>query len=188
MSFETVMDAITDEAVKKAVRLLDVYEAGDIGFDLFVTAMSDLIDQARGRGANAAVQVLRAYVEQALEVPVVVSPAFPPADYSRLTQAVTTILGSDQDTRMQIIRLATAEPLRAAHDTYTSTMAGMPEVSGWVRGLDSNACQLCRWWWREGRVWQPTHRMPTHTGCKCHPVPTVKRTTNFQKEGNEINV
>ena len=182
MSFETAITGIVQQATGKAANLVTMFEAGDIGLQLFLDSMGQLVDQARAQGSAKAVQILRGYVESALDGPVVVSPTMPPEYFQRLTKALTTILGSDKDTRMQIERLVRGEITQAAQDAYADSMKNIPEVEGWVRGLDSGACELCRWWWREGRVFRPEHRMPTHTGCLCHPVPTVRKTRNFQTD------
>lgn len=187
MSFESALNSLTGKVRMRAEKLLDAFESGQISQGTFITAMADVTVQARAQGATYAVSVLRDYVETALEVPVAVSPAMPPADIDRLETAVATILGSDQDTRMQIVRLATGETLEAAHKAYGDTMEKLPMVKGWTRGLDSAACELCQWWGREGRVFRPEHQMPRHTGCVCHPVPTVTRTSNYQNEKQAVN-
>ena len=178
MSFESALNSLTGKVRIRAEKLLDAFESGQISQGTFITAMADVTVQARAQGATYAVSVLRDYVETALEVPVAVSPAMPPADIDRLETAVATILGSDQDTRMQIVRLATGETLEAAHKAYGDTMEKLPMVKGWTRGLDSAACELCQWWGREGRVFRPEHQMPRHTGCVCHPVRSVTRRCN----------
>lgn len=180
MSFESAITSTVTSTTGQAVKLLNRFEAGDLTLRLFLDAMGQLVDRARAQGSAQAVQVLRAYVEEALDIPVVVTPKIPPADYRRIEQALVTILGADQDTRMQVERLIRGETTQAAQDAYRDTMKEMPEVEGWVRGLDSGACQLCTWWWREGRMFHPSTTMPTHTGCLCHPVPTVRKTTNYQ--------
>lgn len=187
MSFESALNSLTGKVRIRAEKLLDAFESGQISQGTFITAMADVTVQARAQGATYAVSVLRDYVETSLQVPVAVSPAMPPADIDRLETAVATILGSDQDTRMQIVRLATGETLEAAHKAYGDTMEKLPMVKGWTRGLDSAACELCQWWGREGRVFRPEHQMPRHTGCVCHPVPTVTRTSNYQNEKQAVN-
>lgn len=182
MSFETEIASIVKKATGQAAKLVTMFEAGDIGLQLFLDSMGQLVDQARAQGSAKAVQVLRAYVESALDTPVVISPSIPPADFQRLTQALTTILGSDKDTLMQVERLIRGETTKAAQDAYGDSMQNIPEVEGWVRGLDSAACELCHWWWREGRVFHPSTPMQRHTGCMCHQVPTIKKTRNFQTE------
>lgn len=178
MTFEELLDSIIGDTTAKANALLDMWEADDIDDDTFAGALVVLVDRSRGRGANAAVGVLRSYVESGLGSPVLVTPVLPETAQDRLGRAVGTILGSDLDTRMQVDRLAAGETLGAAHRAYDDTMAATPQISGWTRGLNSDACELCRWWSRGGKVWPATHTMPTHTGCKCHPVPTLKEKRN----------
>lgn len=64
-------------------------------------------------------------------------------------------------------RLARAEAVKAAQANYGSTMASSEDTGGWVRQLEPDACQLCRWWSRDGKTWPSDHPMPTHTGCTC---------------------
>lgn len=69
----------------------------------------------------------------------------------------------------QVARLARCEPLEAAQKASHDAMQQQPLVEGWIRHMDANPCQLCVWWWREGRVWPKAHPMPTHKGCNCQP-------------------
>lgn len=69
----------------------------------------------------------------------------------------------------QVARLARCEPLEAAQKASHEAMQQQPLVEGWIRHMDADPCQLCVWWWREGRVWPKAHPMPTHKGCNCQP-------------------
>lgn len=75
--------------------------------------------------------------------------------------------------RVRLERLANSEPLAQAADAASAAMAKTPEVTGWTRQLSANACQLCRWWWREGRIWPAEHPFQHHKGCACTPKPIV---------------
>lgn len=101
----------------------------------------------------------------------------------RIRTAVTTIL-DDLDveddesvehmiTRME--RLARAEAIESAQAGYGKGMARSKKVEGWIRDLESNACELCQWWSRDGRVWPANHVMPTHPGCACAQEFVVRR-------------
>lgn len=79
--------------------------------------------------------------------------------------ALETILGGDGDIAMQLERLSLNVPLEAAQVAYDKAIASSGK--GWVRQLEGDPCQLCRWWWREGQVWPADHPMPTHPGCEC---------------------
>ncbi|AWG51484.1 hypothetical protein DDT48_20160 [Mycobacteroides abscessus] len=70
---------------------------------------------------------------------------------------------------MRLQRMARGEVFEAAQRATHDAMQKQPLVEGWVRHMDADPCQLCRWWWREGRIWPKSHRMPTHKGCNCQP-------------------
>lgn len=89
-------------------------------------------------------------------------------DRKRLQMAVSTILtGDPEEVLMRLGRLALAEAIESARNTTATYMRGSKKVRGWVRELDSDPCELCRWWWRDGRVWPENHDMPVHKGCAC---------------------
>lgn len=92
-------------------------------------------------------------------------------DIDRLTQAIETCLDNDDQAEFRLLNVAQAEPKEAGQHRYQENVAGHSKTEGWVRELDSDPCQLCVWWWREGRVWRKNHSMPTHKGCACMPRP-----------------
>ena len=72
------------------------------------------------------------------------------------------------DPRARVARLGRAEPLSTAAGVYSKDIAASEVTTGWIRQRDPDPCQLCTWWWREGRVWPKDHPMPTHPGCELH--------------------
>ena len=89
-------------------------------------------------------------------------------DSARLMTAAGTVLARPADqVEAALERLARAEAVEAGQVTYGAVVGQSPAVRGWVRQLEASACQLCRWWSRDGRMWPPGHRMPTHKGCTC---------------------
>lgn len=68
---------------------------------------------------------------------------------------------------MRLERLARSEVFEAAQQATHEAMQQQDLIEGWVRHMDADPCQLCVWWWREGRVWPKAHPMPTHKGCNC---------------------
>lgn len=98
------------------------------------------------------------------------------ASVSGAERAAGTIMAGPVETRAgRLERLARGAVARAGQDSREGAIRSSELVEGWTRGLDSTACQLCRWWWREGRVWPKQHRMPRHTGCSCVQVPALSR-------------
>ena len=89
-------------------------------------------------------------------------------DRARFDRAVSTILdGGDEAAAMRLGRLALAEVIESARTVSAEYMRGTRQVSGWVRQLDSDPCELCTHWSWNGRVWPAGHSMPTHKGCAC---------------------
>lgn len=185
MSFETVVDRLSGQSRTTVLGLYGLLERGAINAAEFTETAVQVLQVANARGAAAGEAVFRAYLEQATGRPYSLPGVPPPADAERLQKALGTILAAEQDTIMQLERLTSSEPLDAASRAYQDAMSSEATVTGWERGLDSDACQLCTWWWREGQIFHPSHRMPRHTGCKCHPIPRINvRTSNYQTERN----
>ena len=95
-------------------------------------------------------------------------------DPDRLTTAARTLLALENPSLARWERLARAEGQEAAARAYSDAVKRSPHVTGWRRGISGSACQLCRWWSRDGRVWAADHTMPTHKGCTCNPVPVTR--------------
>lgn len=82
----------------------------------------------------------------------------------------------------RVERLARDEPVEAAQRGYLDGLRieslENPEgerVTGYRRGLNPDACQLCFWLWKEGYVYPVDMPMHRHTGCRCLPLPTTDR-------------
>lgn len=181
MSYEDLIAGLSQGTVRVVEQLWNAVEAGRLTTTDFHEIAADLIAVARQQGALAAQAALRAYLEANAATATIVAVAPSYAERARLAAAIGTILASDHDTLMQLTRLATNEPMDAAADAYSWAMERAEGVTGWTRGLDAKACQLCRWWARDGRVWRPDHPMPRHPGCLCHQVPVIGETpTNRQ--------
>lgn len=91
----------------------------------------------------------------------------------RLSKAVDTALTIPEQAVTRLTRLANAEPIEAAQRSIGDMIRRSPAVNGWERVLEPNACELCQWWHRDGRVWPPNHSMPTHKGCTCAQRPVL---------------
>ena len=171
----------------KVANAFAAFEGGDLTVKEFTRVVVNIVQLGNARGALLGRAVARALIEaetEAAELTTMTRTAgVVRPEEERLAQAVGTILASDQDTLMQLQRLADNEPKQAAADGSAEVIRGSQRVHGWVRDLDSEACQLCKWWARDGRVWQPDHVMPRHTGCTCSPKPVVTTTDNYQTEG-----
>lgn len=184
MTYEEKLVQLSEGTARGALQLLAAWQDGRLDRATFLDLVRGIIATGNAQARALAELALRAYLEQALAAPEPVTVAPPVVDdRPRLHKALETVLASNLDTAMQVERLARNEPLEAATGAFSDGMKrNKRRVSGWTRGLEADACELCRWWWREGRVWRPDHPMPRHVGCTCHPVPTVTTTANYQTQ------
>lgn len=109
---------------------------------------------------------------------------------NRFTKAVATVMADDdqESIAQRLGRLALAEAIGAAQRQSADTMRGQRDVEGWTRQLDSDPCQLCQWWAREGRVWPASHTMPTHPGCACAQQWTVSKAAEVQSVSRSAQI
>lgn len=183
MSWEETVKRLSDGTRRIVVQLLDAVERGDLTPSDFDVLALDVLTTANRQGYDLGHVKVRAYIESVTGTPSAVPPGSPPpSGADRLSKALATIKSSGLDSAMQLDRLAREEPVEAANRGTADAMSRSPEVTGWTRGLESDACELCIWWWRGGRVFKQEWTMPRHIGCVCDPVPHVGRTDNYQTE------
>lgn len=146
----------------------------ELGDALFQAALAAILAIFNQRAVSLAVTGFSAQASIATGTPVPASVLSIPDDTDRLAKAASTVLdvarASDVPDTI-IARIGRAEPLNTAARSYSGQLAESPLVEGWVRNMDADPCQLCQWWWREGRIWPKDHPFQTHHGCACVPRP-----------------
>lgn len=109
----------------------------------------------------------------------------PPSTYSdeAMAGAVRTVLdGAPELFEGRLGQLVRGAVARAGQDVRQQAVRSSPLTEGWRRGIDSKSCELCTWWWREGRVWPKTHHMPRHRGCTCVQVPVLAEVSGVSRQ------
>lgn len=166
--------ATTTEA--KATKILQLWQAGKISKTEAVGTMGALISKANVKATALADASLAATLSLETGSAVPAIGVTQRSGGTTLRRAIREILDTPEaeaDMLMRVQRIARLEPIGQGARAYSKAMAAQPAVEGWVRGLDSNPCQLCRWWYRDGRVWPKNHPMPHHKGCTCTQIPTM---------------
>ena len=178
MSFRDEMIALGARSEKVMVEIYRRYVAGLIDRETAVTILADVLAAANSRAVALADLALAAQLMADVQVPVATAGIVRPVDdASRLAKAASTVLVTAEASDVPeaiVARLARSEPFKASQDAFTDAVGKSGITQGWIRGMSPGACQLCRWWWRDGRVWPKQHRMPTHPGCTCTPIPVVR--------------
>lgn len=175
MTYEMTLRELSERSKDLLLKAWSAVERGDLPKAVFSSIAAEIVAIANERGRAAAEIALNGYMIAAVgEVtpPVVVAAVVD--DRARLEKAFATIMDSDQDIIMQLERIGVVEPLEAAARRMSEGIQQDQRVKGWVREMEADACQLCRWWWREGREWPAEHPMPTHKGCTCTQLPVTR--------------
>ncbi|MCK3768557.1 hypothetical protein MZK47_02580 [Microbacterium aerolatum] len=166
MSYQGVVGRIREDTKQKVLAAWSMYGKGYIDRDRFEQLASAILGQAGAKAATVADYAVAAEVSKMNSRLSISAGVTNIAKRDTYRTALQTILDGDGDVLMKLERLSLNSPLADATDAYSAALAqsGAP---GYVRQMDADPCQLCRWWWREGRVWPADHAMPYHSGCEC---------------------
>ena len=151
------------------------FEEGLLTSSEFVEVVTNIILAGNAHAYSLGAASVRSLVEAkvgAVEItPAVATPHH--LDNARIQTALTTVMASELDTLMQVQRIADNEPKQAAADGSGDVLAASERVTGWTRALDSKACELCQWLYKDGYVYPADRPMTRHTGCVCSQDPVV---------------
>jgi hypothetical protein len=188
MTYQEQTTTLAEEVSAQVLAALAAYAAGTLAAEAFVAVVAAYVSAGNSAGAALGDLSLAAAVTLALGEAVAPLGVTRPADEpERLTRGAQTILDDldrteDRDAalstaQMRYARLVEAEIHKAVADAYAAAVVESTVVTGYRRGLEPDACELCTWWWREGRVWPADHPMPRHTGCDCSQLITTDQAT-----------
>lgn len=182
---EKLLDGLTTSQKERVRVALASLEEGLLTSSEFVDVVASIVLSGNARAYSIGAALARSLIENqtGLVETTPASIAGHALDTERVRSGLATILATDKDTLMQLQRLAGNEAQQAATDGSSDVLAASQRATGWVRELDADACQLCRWWWRDGRVWRTNHPMPRHPGCGCQQTPVVDVATDNAQEG-----
>lgn len=149
-----------DRATARELWKIILETAGAQGQTLGALAFETNKRVATGEGA-----IMSKHVKGALGPPTV-------ATEERMAKALDTIMdGAAADMARRLDRLGFSDPVARSQEEFGLRMSRDPQVEKWTRGMEADACELCRWFYKGGMSWPKDHPMPTHTGCTCHQVP-----------------
>lgn len=186
MTYQEALQRLGETTERSLLSLFGQYRSGMLTHDHFIRLGAQVIDLAHQQGRMVAEVSLLSWLRTVdPEAVPVAAPAHDHySDVARLERAMQTTVPSPAATAgddaaaeaaRRLGRLAYAESVESSQQAFHEGMLRTALVEGWTRGLEPGACQLCRWWWREGQVWPKEHRMPTHKGCTCTPIPRTRK-------------
>lgn len=174
--YQVQTEAVAANTQTKVLAIWAALQAGKLTAAAAEELIAAVINRANAAATTLADVFLSLQIEQASGRPTPATGLAPADNQERLVKAANTILsapepaeGEPDQPSMRLERLARSEPLAAAQTATTTAMQSQPLVEGWTRQMDADPCQLCRWWWRDGRIWPKEHPFQTHKGCNCQP-------------------
>lgn len=182
MSYQRNLERLRESTDRDVMQAWRAYGLGRITRAQFVQLASAIILTANGRAsalADLTIATELTRLSGSIQAPTGALPSG--YDQGVFAEGVSTLLEASEageDITACLSRLALNAPLDAATDVYGQGVAGSRIVEGWVRQMDADPCQLCRWWWREGRVWPKDYRIPRHKGCGCIQRPVLVEKVN----------
>lgn len=179
MSYMEALERLGKTTEREIRRLFGLYLGAEITANLFVDLGTVAVSLGQQQGRYMAELSLLAWLDahKGSARPVAAPPIEHYHDSGRVRKGLETVIGDGiidpDETARRLERLAFSETVESSQRAFGAAMAKAPEVKGWTRGLEPDACQLCNWWSRDGRIWPADHTMPTHKGCVCTPIPTA---------------
>lgn len=179
MRFEQILANLAKGSSEGVGQVMAQLARGQLTQAMAAELISVVVATANAQGIAAAELVAAAWTDT-LTTGAAVAPRASVAtrlDDARLAGAVEKIFSGDEETILsRMTRLAESEPTKAAQQAMGAAIKESGAATGWTRGLNAEACELCQWWERDGQVWPTDHDMPTHAGCMCIQVPTTYAT------------
>lgn len=176
-TFDETLKRLGSTTGRSVNDLAEMYRRGQIGRRQLQSMTVGMLEVA---GTQGAIYGQLAYAEYAAamtgEAPPVIATAQQAVQHNQRTIAAksidTVMSGPDNELAGRLLQVGENLPVQAVQNSYAESLRADSRVEGWERGLEPDGCQLCVWWWRNGRVWPKVHPMPTHTGCRCQQIPT----------------
>jgi hypothetical protein len=178
--FQSAIESLAEDTAAQARRIAN---RRNITRTDKATRLAALLNRANAHATTLGEAFTQRQVESLTGRPVPAKGLAPTDDSERLLKATRTAL-EDRDTAVERVeRLARSEPLHTAQSSVTEAMSGHRPgrggYLGWVRQLNTGACEVCQHWERGGRIWPAEHRMPLHPNCAC--VQRIVTTTTKPK-------
>lgn len=183
-AYEARIRALGESVAGMLEALWARHESGAIDRAEFVALGAIIVAAANGQAAGLARLSVAAFVAVETGAPLPLVTTDPPewrTDTDRLGRALETVAAAEAATIPgRLRRLGKAEPADTAAATREDVISSWdtePGIEGWTRQLESDPCDLCRWWAEESGKFPPNARMARHTGCVCTQQPIISERT-----------
>lgn len=201
--------ALAEDTAATVAQFYTRYVESEIAKDAAILLIAAAINRANAAGVALGDAGIARQIEELSGQPTPTLGLLAVDESQRLLTATTTVLDGLPDTetaektespsgstvepstgvsredraRTRLERLGRSEPLEQVAKSATHAMQRQPLVEGWVRHMEPDACELCRWIWRNGRVWPKEHPFQVmHHNDACTPRVVLRR--NIESTGH----
>ena len=187
LRFEDMLEQLRDQGRRSVLNTWRLYEDGLIDYDTFIDVASTLLAHIAERGAaygrlsyHQIIATMTGGEIGATSSNVgVIREMTTPTGVGRALDTIAK--GEPERILTRLARLGSIVPIEETQAGYAEELQADPKIEGWIRGLNDTACELCEFWYWDGRIWPKDHPMPTHKGCMCQQIPAWSEVSETQK-------
>lgn len=177
--YDKAYEATATPTIEAVLKAYAAWRAGSVSTDMFgellVKTLMTANAYARGVADLLATRAAALLFDRPTLRPTGSANLTARTEQRRLSKAVDTLLADldrpDVDLTARLERIASAEPAQAIQQQSLETMQAHG-ITGYVRGLENDACELCEWLFKDGYVYPITKPMNQHVGCQCIAIPS----------------
>lgn len=175
MSYEDTLKRLGSSTAKSLLAIFEQWQAEQITTQVASELMRTVLLTAKQQGANFGVLSFHAYMQTTTGVAgelLADMQALTPGEIMAMQQRINEILGGPvEDMPLALERMGFNSPVRSTTESFRRAMLKDGRSVGYIRGLESTACQICQWIYKEGHVYPVDKPMWRHPGCVCAQVP-----------------
>lgn len=166
--------AVTDRIGERAAAIWRAVERGELAAETAAELVAIWTELGATQAqALALAEYGGAMAELGLSPSAPTTPASTPA-LGHLETAARTSISDPGQAAVRLARLAMSETAAAFQRATGELLAADTRITGYRRGLNAGACELCLWLYKDGYVYPTDQPMHRHTGCQCVQEPTTE--------------
>lgn len=175
MSYEDTLKRLGNSTARSLLAIFEQWQDAQITTAVANQLMRTVLLTAKQQGANFGVLSFQAFMKTTTGVAGVLQAdmqALTAAEVAAMQQRIDEILGGPvADMPLALERMGFNSPVRSTTESFRRAMIKDGRSEGYIRGLESTACEICQWIYKDGHVYPVDKPMWRHPGCVCAQVP-----------------
>lgn len=177
MSYEDTLRRLGNSTADSLAAIFGQWQSKQITKRVANQLMKTVVLTAKQQGANFGVLSFHAYMQTTTGVAGKLqadTQALTPGEIRAMQQRINEIMrGPLEDMPLALERMGFNAPVYSTTESFRRAMIKDGRSVGYIRGLESTACQICQWIYKDGHVYPIDMPMWRHPGCVCAQVPVT---------------